>query len=85
MKDLQEATVKICELKGENISHLALLACLVRALPMEKRALLPIAFEQEIENARTVLLNSEISDHVLIGLETSASSIQTLLASQSRR
>ncbi len=57
------------------------LACLVRALPIEKRALLPVAFEQEIESARTMLLNSEISDHVLVGLETSAFSIQTLLAS----
>lgn len=84
MKDLQEATVKICELKDENLSQLALLACLVRVLPIEKRVLLPVAFEQEIESARTMLLNSEISDHVLVGLETSVSSIQTLLASQSR-
>ena len=48
MKDLQEATVKICELKGENLALLALLSCLVKASSPYERNAFPDAFEREL-------------------------------------
>jgi hypothetical protein len=84
MKDLQEATVKICELKGENLALLALLACLVKtASPYERKAF-PDAFERELESARIEWLNSDVSEYVSVGLENMATAIHSLLASQSR-
>jgi hypothetical protein len=82
MRDLQEATEKICELKGENMALLALLACVIRALPLDRRTVLPASFSEEIELARTVLLNSESGDHVLAGFETLTGAIETLLAAK---
>lgn len=82
MQDLQEATEKICELKGENMAILALLACVIRALPVDRRAFLPASFSEEIELARTVILNSGSGDHVLVGLETLTGAIQTLLTAK---
>lgn len=82
METLQDATVKICELKGKNLAQLALLACLVEFLPPAARAALPDAFERELELARTMLLNSFVSEHIADGLENAATSIRLLLASQ---
>ena len=84
MKDLQEATVKICELKGENLALLALLACLVKASSPYERNAFPDAFERELESARIEWLNSDVSEHVSVGLENMATAIHSLLASQSR-
>jgi hypothetical protein len=84
MKDLQEATAKICELKGENLALLALLACLVKASSPYERKAFPDAFERELESARIEWLNSDVSEHVSIGLENMATAIHSLLASQSR-
>lgn len=84
MKDLQEATVKICELKGENLALLALLACLVKASSPYERKAFPDAFEQELESARIECLNSDVSEYVSVGLENMATAIRSLLDSQSR-
>ena len=78
MKDVQEATAKICELKGENLALLALLACLVKASSPYERKAFPDALERELESARIEWLNSDVSEHVAIGLENMATAIHSL-------
>ncbi|SEN72259.1 hypothetical protein SAMN05216404_106190 [Nitrosospira multiformis] len=84
METLQDATVKICELKGENLALCSLLACLVKALPSHVQQSLPSAFEKELETARVVCMNSVVSEHVSVGLERMADAIHSLLTSQTR-
>lgn len=82
MNSLQEATVKIRELKGENRALLALLACLVKVSSPYVREELPDAFERELESARTILLNQVESEDAFVGLEAMAVSVRMLLASR---
>lgn len=69
MKNLQEATERICELKGSLIALDALMPALIEALPPSARAALSNAFEARAEAARTILLNADISDIVLASFE----------------
>ncbi|HUP05884.1 MAG TPA: hypothetical protein VMU47_01955 [Caldimonas sp.] len=69
MKNLQEATERICELKGSLIALDALLPALIEALPASAQAKLSQSFEAHAEAARTVLLNADISDVVLATFE----------------
>ncbi|WP_107692568.1 hypothetical protein [Nitrosospira sp. Nsp2] len=82
METLQDATVKICELKGENLALFSLLACLVKALPPHVQQSLPDSFEREVESARVVCMNSAVSEHVSVGLESMADAIHSLLSSR---
>lgn len=69
MKNLQEATERICELKGSLIALDALVPALIEALPASARARLAESFEARAEAARTILLHADISDLVLAAFE----------------
>jgi hypothetical protein len=69
LKNLQEATERICELKGSLIALDALVPALIEALPPSSRAKLMESFEAHAEAARTVMLHADISDVVLAAFE----------------
>jgi hypothetical protein len=69
MKNLQQATERICELKGSLIALDALVPALIEALPAAARAGLTASFQAHAEAARTVLLHADISELVLATFE----------------
>ncbi len=69
MKNLQEATERICELKGSLIALDALVPALVESLSASTRERLATSFDAHAEAARTVMLNADISDVVLASFE----------------
>lgn len=69
MKNLQEATERICELKGSLVALDVLVPALVRALAEPTRARLMDGFDAHAEAARTALLHADISDLVLAAFE----------------
>ncbi|AVS91255.1 serine protease [Paracidovorax avenae] len=81
MKNLQEATERICELKGSLIALDALLPSIVEALPSDTLDTLVRSFEARAEAARTVILNTPISDHVLAAFERDITRTHAMLAS----
>lgn len=69
MKDLQEATERICELKGSLIALDALMAAVLHALPEAERHDAMRRFAMHAEVARTVLLHGSVSDHTIAAFE----------------
>ena len=69
MKNLQEATEKICELKGSLVAMDALVCSIMSVLPDAARRDLPQAFAEHAEVARTVLLHAPISDFTIAAFE----------------
>ena len=69
MKNLQEATEKICDLKGSLVALDALVTAIIHVLPDDVRAQLQRTFESHAEVARTVLLHTEISEHAIAAFE----------------
>jgi len=69
MRNLQEATERICELKGSLVALDALVPALIEALPPLARETMLATFEARAEAARTVLLHADISDVVLATFE----------------
>ena len=69
MKNLQEATERICELKGNLVALDALVTTLLRFMPEEMRDEVRRAFEANAELARTALLHTAISEHTLAAFE----------------
>jgi hypothetical protein len=69
VKNLQEVTERICELKGSLIALDALVPALIEALPAAARTGLLASFDAHAEAARTVLLHADISDIVLATFE----------------
>lgn len=69
LKNLQQATERICELKGSLIALEALVPALVEALPVSAREAMVASFEAHAEAARTVMLHADISDVVLAAFE----------------
>ncbi|HEY0296284.1 MAG TPA: serine protease [Bordetella sp.] len=80
MKNLDEATERICELKGSLVAMDALLPALLEALPSSVHDALTRSFEAHAEAARTVMLNADISDHVLAAFERDIARTQAVLA-----
>ncbi|GAA4337571.1 hypothetical protein GCM10023144_33450 [Pigmentiphaga soli] len=80
MKNLQEATERICELKGSLIAIDALLPALLETLPPAAHGALLHSFEAHAEAARTIMLNTPISEHVLTVFERDIARTQALLA-----
>jgi len=80
MKDLQEATERICDLKGSLIALEALVTAMLHELPAETRAVLAATFERHAEVARTVLLNSPTSDHTLAAFERDVRRTSAMIA-----
>jgi hypothetical protein len=70
MKNMQEATEKICELKGNLVALEALVTAMMKVMPPEAQEELKGVFEQHAEVARTVLLHVPISEHSITAFET---------------
>jgi hypothetical protein len=81
MKNLQEATERICDLKGSLVAMDALMAALIRVLPAEQRAALRVAFEDNAEVARTVMLHASISELSIAAFERDVERTTTLIGS----
>ncbi len=79
MKNLQDATERICELKGSLVAMDALMASVIRALPASSRAQLMATYDAHAEAARAVLLHADISDVVLATFERDFARNQALL------
>lgn len=69
MKNLLEASERICELKGGLVALDALMPALIEALSQSARSRLAQAFDAYAEAARTVMLHADISDVVLATFE----------------
>jgi hypothetical protein len=69
MKNLQEATERICDLKGSLVALDALVTALLHVLPQDTRAELARVYEGHAEVARTVLLHAPISEHSIAAFE----------------
>lgn len=80
MKNLQDVTERVCELKGSLVAIDALLPALLDAQPTAGRSALAAAFDGNAETARTVLLHAPVSDHVLNAFERQVSHLHKLLA-----
>jgi S1-C subfamily serine protease len=79
LKNLQEATERICELKGSLVALDALVPALVEALPGAAGARLLASFDANAEAARTAMLNAAISDVVLSAFERDVARTRVLL------
>ena len=79
MKNLQEATERICELKGSQVALDALVPAVVDVLPESARAKLSQSFDDHAEAARTVLLHADVSDLVLSTFERDVARNRALL------
>ena len=69
MRNLQEATERICELKGSLMAVEALTAALLGTLPQAQRASLRAGLTRHAEVARTMLLHAPISEHTIAAFE----------------
>jgi hypothetical protein len=80
MKNLQEATERICDLKGSLVALDALMAAVLHALPQEQRVGLLQRFEGHTEVARTVMLHAAISEHTLQAFERDVKRLVLLIS-----
>jgi hypothetical protein len=69
MKNLQEATEKICELKGSLVAMDALVTALLHEMTTDSRVQLVRSFADTSEVARTVLLHAPISESTVAAFE----------------
>ncbi len=69
MNNLQDATEKICELKGNLVALDTLLSAMVSAMSPELRQTLLRTFESHAEVARTVMLHAPISELTIVAFE----------------
>lgn len=81
MKNLQEATERICELKGSLVALDALVTALLQAMPAGARDDLRRTFEGHAEVARTVMLHAPTSEHTLSAFERDVRRTLSLIAS----
>lgn len=84
MKNLQEATERICELKGSQVALDALLPAVIETLSAPALARLTDSFEAHAEAARTMMLHSDISDVVLLTFEREVARNRALLLRSQR-
>ncbi len=82
MKNLHEATERICELKGSLVALEALVPAMIGVLTQPAGAQLLASFEAHAEAARTVLLHADISDVVLATFERDVARHRSLLERQ---
>lgn len=80
MDNWQEATERLCELKGGMIATDALMAALLESLPQTAHDTLVRSFESHAEAARTVMLNTAISEPVLQAFERDITRTRSVLA-----
>ena len=79
MKNLQDATERICELKGSLVAMDAVVPAVIEALSTPARARLMAALDAHAEAARTVLLYADVSDLVLATFERDVARNRALL------
>jgi hypothetical protein len=79
MKNLQEATERICDLKGSLVALDALVTALLHQMPDESRASLSRAFSVSAEVARTVLLHASVSDLTVTAFERDVSRMSAFI------
>ena len=82
MNNLNEATEKICELKGSVVALDALITSLLYGLSSVQRAGILRRFLDHTEVARTVMLHASISEHTLSSFERDADRFTLLLSTQ---
>ena len=80
MKNLQEATERICELKGSQLAMDALISALLQQLPEASRAALARAFALHTEVARTVLLHAPVSEITVSSFERDVARMAAFVA-----
>lgn len=79
MKNLKDATERICELKGSLVALDALVPAVLQALGAPNRARLMASFDANAEAARSVMLHADISDVVLSAFERDVTRHRILL------
>jgi hypothetical protein len=79
MKNLQEATEKICDLKGSLVALDALVTAMLGQIPASSRPALSSAFAVNAEVARTVLLNAPVSDITVAAFEHDVARMQAYI------
>ena len=79
MRNLQEATERICELKGSLVAFDAMVSALLRHLPPDERQVLMRNFGESAEVARTVLLHTTISEVTVAAFERDVARMTVLL------
>jgi hypothetical protein len=82
MKNLQEATERICELKGSLVALDALNSALLQQLPLAQRDALLRSLLLNAEVARTVLLHSPVSDLTVNAFDHDVARMSNLLRSE---
>lgn len=80
MKNLQDATERICDLKGSLVALDALMAAVLHTLPDAQRAEMLRRFEGHTEVARTVMLHASISEHTLQAFERDVARMGLLMS-----
>jgi hypothetical protein len=78
MKDLQEATERICELKGSLIALDVLVTALLSEMPEQDRQRVFQRFAAHAEVARTVLLHESISETTIASFERDVQRVAAL-------
>ena len=78
MKNLEEATEKICDLKGNLLAIEAFLDALIQVLPADAVQPLQSAFARIAEIARTELLHATISEHTIAAFERDVQRLSTM-------
>jgi hypothetical protein len=85
MKNLQEATEKICDLKGSLFALEALVTAMLGQVPESARASLARALAVNAEVARTVLLNAPVSDITVAAFEHDVARMQAFIGGSPRQ
>ena len=85
MNNLQEATERICELKGNVMSLDALCTALLQQMAPPARERFRRTFEGWAEIARTALLHAEISEHTIAAFERDTQRIGALIETLEHR
>lgn len=79
MKNLQEATERICDLKGSLVALDALVTALFDQMPADVRANVARAFSVSSEVARTVMLHASVSDLTISAFERDVSRMSAFI------
>jgi hypothetical protein len=82
VNNLNDATEKICELKGSVVALDALLTALLHELPPVQREGLLRRFLGHTEVARTVMLHATISEHTLSTFERDVGRFTSMISAE---
>jgi hypothetical protein len=84
MKNLQEATERICELKGNAVALDVLCSALIQQLTPGARSRVRRLFEHDAEIARTLMLHASISEVSIAAFERDVARLTALVDSLDR-